>query len=84
MHFCEKCENMLYIKISDSDSNTLLYFCRNCGNENTTIKTDNISISKMVFNSEEESHDLFINEYTKLDPTIPRIKTINCPNADCI
>ena len=26
---------------------------------------------------------MFINEYTKLDPTIPRIKTIKCPNSDC-
>ena len=24
-----------------------------------------------------------INEYTKLDPTLPRIKNMRCPNVDC-
>ena len=24
-----------------------------------------------------------INKYTKLDPTLPRIHTIDCPNNDC-
>ena len=24
---------------------------------------------------------MLINKYTKLDPTLPRINTINCPNA---
>ena len=26
----------------------------------------------------------YINEYTKLDPTLPRITTIKCPNIECI
>jgi len=25
-----------------------------------------------------------VNEYTKLDPTLPRVKNIPCPNASCI
>jgi hypothetical protein len=25
-----------------------------------------------------------VNKYTKLDPTLPRIKTIRCPNDECI
>ena len=25
-----------------------------------------------------------MNEYTKLDPTLPRIKTIKCPNQTCL
>ena len=25
-----------------------------------------------------------INKYTKLDPTLPRIHNIDCPNQDCI
>ena len=24
-----------------------------------------------------------INNYTKLDPTLPRMKNIKCPNAEC-
>ena len=32
MHFCEKCDNMYYIKVSDStgNNNNLVYYCRKC------------------------------------------------------
>ena len=30
---------------------------------------------------QEFSH--IINKYTKLDPTLPRINNVLCPNADC-
>lgn len=83
MYFCEKCQNMLYIKISETDPNDLSHFCRNCGHEDKTIHIKDISISKYELNSNDQSHTMFINEYTKLDPTVPRIKTIPCPNQDC-
>ena len=31
MHFCNKCNNMLYIRLLSEDSNSLVYYCRNCG-----------------------------------------------------
>ena len=39
MHFCNNCENMLYIRLSDeeSESNKLIYYCRNCGNTEDTF-----------------------------------------------
>ena len=32
MKFCEKCENMYYMKVNEE--NKLIYVCKNCGNEN--------------------------------------------------
>ena len=32
-------------------------------------------------NDQKFSH--IINRFTKLDPTLPRINTIDCPNKDC-
>ncbi len=83
MHFCQKCDNMYYIKVSD-DGKNLSYFCRNCGNEDKSIASETISISKQEFQSTEENFDMYINEYTKLDPTLPRIKGIKCINPECI
>ena len=45
MKFCNKCDNMYYIRVSDDDGNSLTYYCRNCGNEETNIQ-DNICVSK--------------------------------------
>lgn len=46
MHFCSNCKNMYYIKIDEDNPNSLLYYCRNCGNEDSLITEDNICVSK--------------------------------------
>jgi DNA-directed RNA polymerase subunit M/transcription elongation factor TFIIS len=84
MHFCSECQNMYYIKISAENENLLMYYCRNCGHENSLITKENICVSKNSFKKGEQKFAHLINKYTKFDPTLPRINTIKCPNADCI
>ena len=83
MHFCNQCQNMYYISISASDTNKLVYYCRNCGNEDSTLSVDNVTVSKMQLKKSEQEFSHIINKYTKLDPTLPRINNILCPNTDC-
>lgn len=83
MHFCSNCKNMYYIKIDEDNPNSLLYYCRNCGNEDSLITEDNICVSKTQIKKGEKSFSHFINKYTKLDPTLPRVNNILCPNKDC-
>ena len=84
MHFCSTCNNMYYIRIDNDDPNKLVYYCRNCGNEDGLLTVDNISISKSEVKKSEQKFSHIINKYTKLDPTLPRINKILCPNEDCI
>ena len=45
MKFCEKCENMYYMKVNEE--NKLIYVCKNCGNENEEeIITTNMKVYK--------------------------------------
>jgi len=83
MHFCSNCQNMYYIRINEDDPNKLVYYCRNCGNENTNLSIENVTVSKLQIKKSEQSFNHIINKYTKLDPTLPRINTILCPNTDC-
>lgn len=83
MHFCEKCQNMYYIRLSDEDDNKLIYYCRNCGNEDDTLTSENICVSKTQITRSKQKYTHAINEYTKYDPTLPRIYTIKCPNHEC-
>ena len=83
MHFCSKCGNMYYIRLSTDDQTQLIYYCRKCGNENTTITEDNVVVSKKIIVKKEQRFNHIINKYTKLDPTLPRITNIKCPNRDC-
>jgi len=88
MHFCSECHNMYYLKIKeedeDIDSNILIYYCRNCGHEDTTLSAESICVSDTQFRRSEQNFTHIVNEYTKHDPTLPRINTIKCPNHECI
>ena len=86
MHFCSECHNMYYLKIKDENGeigNTLIYYCRNCGHEDETLSTTDICVSDMQIQSSEKKYTHIVNEYTKYDPTLPRINTIKCPNQEC-
>lgn len=83
MHFCSQCQNMYYISIDPDNSNTLIYYCRNCGNQDTTISVDNVTVSKVQLKKSEQEFSHIINKYTKLDPTLPRVNKILCPNPEC-
>ena len=84
MHFCSICSNMYYIRINTEDLNTLIYYCRKCGNEDTSIASKNICVSKIQVKKTEQTFSNYVNQYTKLDPTLPRINTVLCPNTDCV
>ncbi len=83
MHFCDNCENMLYIRLVHADSNNLEYYCRSCGESNKLLTKDNICVSstEIVIKDNTYLHD--VNEYTKDDPTLPRTNIIKCPNELC-
>ena len=83
MHFCSICNNMYYIRLNEDEGNTLVYYCRNCGNEDTNLITNGISVSKTNLQNNHDEFNHIINKYTKLDPTLPRVTKILCPNADC-
>jgi len=83
MHFCTECSNMYYLKVMDNDANSLIYYCRNCGHENDTLTAENVCISDTQIKRSEDQYVHIVNEYTKFDPTLPRINTIDCPNAKC-
>ena len=84
MHFCIKCHNMYYLKINNEvDANQLIYYCRNCGHEDTMLSSENICVSRTDMTTSKKTYEHIVNEYTKLDPTLPRTKTIKCPNQDC-
>ena len=85
MHFCETCGNMFYIRLMSSEDNNLIYYCRKCGNENNNLGKNpkNICVSKTHLTSGNISYKNIINKFTKLDPTLPRINNIKCPNDGC-
>ena len=83
MYFCAECGNMYYIQIDEENNNDLKYYCRNCGHIDNEITKSYISVFKTEFKKNEKKFNHIINKYTKLDPTLPRISNIKCPNDQC-
>ncbi len=86
MHFCEDCGNMFYIQLDEKNENSLSYYCRRCNNKNNSLveNMNNFCVSKTHIIKNNTGYKNIINEYTHLDPTLPRIKNnMICPNADC-
>ena len=83
MHFCNICSNMYYIRINMDDPNKLVHYCRKCGNEDNMLSAENVCVSKIQIKKSEQTFNHIINKYTKLDPTLPRVNNILCPNPEC-
>ncbi len=86
MHFCSECSNMYYIRLAGANYDKLIYYCRKCGHEDKALgaNLDNICISRtQVGGKIVSSFGHVVNEYTKLDPTLPRLTNIKCPSASC-
>jgi len=83
MHFCSVCSNMYYITIDKDDPNKLTYYCRNCGNVDDAMYQKSVTILSTNLKRNDRDFSSFINRYTKLDPTLPRINRVPCPNEQC-
>ena len=84
MKFCKICGNMYYTTLLSEQQDKLIFYCRKCGDEDDNFGEDSKSlcVSKThISGGKAFSH--IINEYTKLDPTLPRINNIKCPNNSC-
>ncbi len=89
MHFCKICDNMYYISIDSKTCNKLIYYCRNCGHEDNNSDASilsnpqNVFITNSVLKKKEQEFGHIIHQYTKLDPTLPRVNNVSCPNDEC-
>lgn len=84
MQFCSICNNMYYIKTVPDDKQHLVYYCKNCTHEEKKELKNNNCISTNNFNNSFAiNYDDYINKFTHLDPTLPRVNNIPCPNTEC-
>lgn len=84
MKFCKVCDNMYYISLDATDSNKLTHYCRNCGDVDNEETNEEIHcVLNTSLKRDEQTFHHIVNRYTKLDPTLPRVYTIPCPNEEC-
>lgn len=82
MRFCSNCDNVLYTSLSENDGNSLVYYCRHCGNKDAASQEEMVVVMNTQLKKTQMNFSSFINEYTKFDPTLPRLMK-KCPNENC-
>lgn len=89
MRFCPICSNFLYMtqSMEDAAEKNLHLLCRHCGfyEEMQPKSSEDALILMTVLNTANNQKQTVsaLNDYTKLDPTLPHLNTIPCPNASC-
>jgi DNA-directed RNA polymerase subunit M/transcription elongation factor TFIIS len=86
LHFCPVCRNYLFAQIEkevETDQQTLIRLCRNCGYKQTDVKGGLVS-EIVVGERSAESYKILLNEFTAEDPRLPHLHgTIKCPDPVC-
>lgn len=89
IQFCPTCDYYLYLKAKVPAKSgaiiptDLLRICHNCGYQ----KEDTGGGLVMETDLQEktsEGYKVLLNEFTKMDPTLPHLNTIKCPNKECM
>ena len=91
MRFCPICSYYLFLQVAEVDGEAkqvLNLLCRHCGfsEEMRPKSAEDALVLETHFAGggpgAKQKVSAF-NEYTKLDPTLPHLKTIPCPNQAC-
>jgi len=87
MKFCPTCRNYLYLDVQETKDGettraTLRRICHNCGYQEADVGGGLVLETNLKETTSEGYHAL-VNEFTKLDPTLPHVDTLKCPKADC-
>ena len=62
-----------------------IFYCKCCSySRDFDPEIDSNEIYQNAYNNDIVSFRESINKYTHLDPTLPRVTNIDCPNKECI
>jgi DNA-directed RNA polymerase subunit M/transcription elongation factor TFIIS len=85
MKFCPTCRYYLYLSEVDSPANdgtnALMRVCRTCGYQE--MDEGGLVLETDLKEKTSEAYKILMNEFTKSDPTLPRLDTIKCPKPEC-
>jgi DNA-directed RNA polymerase subunit M/transcription elongation factor TFIIS len=79
MKWCPTCDNYLYHRIVEG---TLKRSCLKCGHSEDN-SDGGLIVEQRIQQRAAEGYKILLNEFTHLDPTLPHVDNIKCPNEEC-
>jgi DNA-directed RNA polymerase subunit M/transcription elongation factor TFIIS len=84
--FCKDCGYYLVLRIGQPNAeghSDLFRVCNTCGYQEQEEKGGLITEIKLQ-EKVAEGYKILMNEFTHLDPTLPHVHNIKCPNEECL
>ena len=83
MKFCTVCDNLLSL-IKNKEVDKLQQYCKSCKKSFDCEEDEELScVFSKDYTSDKVYFELFINKYTKYDPTLPHTDKMTCQNEKC-
>ena len=84
MNFCDVCDNLLSLAKSKNDGE-IKYICRSCKKEFPCDQESNTCVYKKNYGGNVDIYyEMFVNKYTKYDPSLPHVTNMPCANNECL
>lgn len=78
MKFCPVCRYYMPLK---QNEDKLMNICTICGHKEEN--NGGLVMSENLQEKSSEGYKLLDNEFLLLDPTLPHVDTLKCPNGEC-
>ena len=89
LKFCPVCRNLLFLmnaveptEGAAKEEGALRWSCKACGHLEDYVEGGMLYEINLQQNV-SEGYKVILNEFTRLDPTLPHVKNIKCPNEEC-
>lgn len=79
MKFCPVCKYYLYLNVVGGE---LERHCKNCTYHEKEYD-GGLIVENIIQEKASEAYKVYLNEFTKEDPTLPHLDNIKCPNGSC-
>lgn len=80
MKVCSTCQNMYIMKLQPDGA--LVWKCLTCGVEEPQVGGC-LLVETLVQERSSEGYRILLNEFTRQDSTLPHVKSVKCPKANC-
>jgi DNA-directed RNA polymerase subunit M/transcription elongation factor TFIIS len=84
--FCPKCHYYLFPDVRPAEGadvqQELRRYCKCCGYSEKDMQ-GGLILETNLQEKVSEGYKIIVNEFTRLDSTLPHVKNIKCPNVEC-
>lgn len=83
-HMCPKCDFYMPLVSTGTEGSSAIQYMRKCSNcGHNEEEKPGLVMETVIQEKAGSTYTAVLNEFTKMDPRLPHVKNIKCPNTEC-